>query len=233
MQFGEEVKQRYCFNPGCRRQRGKKNEVWCFICRRVAYCSKKCQQQNDSQHKPLCFPTLPERLRAVCYARSNATFRNEYEKAEYSVMNNTNLSTSHYMSVFKIYGDGCDSNRVHCVICDTVIVESMVWNITKQELTEGLEECYVLHNSRQWSYYTCQHCTREGLRLCPTFLKSNEKCFSERWREFWKVSLLLKTNLDYDIVSHVMSLTVLTSPCIFCLYYYKYPHRHSNKKYLL
>ena len=148
-------------------------------------------------------------------------------------MNNTNLSTSHYMSVFKIYGDGCDSNRVHCVICDTVIVESMVWNITKQELTEGLEKCYVLHNSRQWSYYTCQHCTREGLQLCPTFLKSNEKCHSESMIDIKKVFLLLLTNLDSDVVYNIFFLMIHLLQCTYCIKYWKPPRYHSNKKYLL
>lgn len=198
---------RHCYQGSCINRITKNNEIWCGDCGRVSYCSTKCQLR-DILHKKNCFPTLPERLRSVCEILLKSGVCN-------------NLSNSFTPSPFTVYGDGYDIMRIFCVICDSLIVENEKLLKTEHELN------YVYHNSHLWEYYTCSYCTKEGKRLCPTYLMSNDKCRSMNIRELKKKWFFLNSIIpNQDVQRIILFYMMKLIQCQNCLYI---RHKSLNK----
>lgn len=205
----------HCYRVNCNKNRTKKKEVWCGVCRRVSYCSTVCQTLDLYSHKSICFPTLPERLRASCQLRLDDRVPNA---------RNLSINSFYTHSGFKVHGDGYDGNRAYCVICeDTIDVKELT--------SENYEKYYILYESHIWSYHTCKHCTKNDRKLCPSLLINNYKCYLYNVSQLTGICLLLRLydgiSLYNDIIEIIIRYVGVLLPCNKCLYY------HTNKKHLL
>lgn len=188
----------------------------CVRCKTVAYCSRECQRAEWPVHKRFCFPSLGERLVALC----NVLII-EREPDRFC---NPSLSTLHCFpfaseTKWKIYSKVCVYGSAlyrreelctwSCAVCSVPIRDS--------DIPRSSE--LILHvKGTNFEYKRCIGCTSDNKRLCPVHMTPTTECVT-RYAHTGTLLLMCgkclenQFSLSYDIIRGVLEYFVLLPCC--------------------
>ena len=143
----------------------------CGKCKFANYCSQKCQIDDWSDHKLVCFSELSERLlRVYKLQNENKQFRRNEIYLSSPIYN-------HYMNnklhVVQPYGSSILGN--HCVECSKKIKQ--IGDLKDVQFT-------FIKDNNTVVCYRCYDCSKKGTNFCSNTFMDSKKCFEKKVKLF-------------------------------------------------
>ena len=178
----------------------------CALCKTVAYCSRECQRAEWSVHKRFCFPSLGERLVALCDVIIKDRESDRFCRPDLSTIQCFPLCSEPniiYSSVC-VYGSGLHRRLElcswSCAVCSLPISDSEIPR--SSHLVVRVKET-------DFEYQRCIACTSDNKTLCPVHMTPTTKCMA---RYMHAGTLLLmcgkglenRLELSYNIIRNIL-----------------------------
>lgn len=222
----------YCCNGNCNEISAKRH--WCKACNIVSYCSPSCKEEDAELHTLLCYPSLDQRLRALCRVRARyADFNrnpscwssysdNEEEEEEEdrditpsvycNISESVRIRTADgsddifYTSAFRNQRNIFEDRDSFCPLCADIITDytTIVYPNEKDVLVCRMYFTYI---DRDWEYLICTECQEKDFYLCESKLQSSALCVRNN-EECMMLLLFYKdvifAGLCMDVIQHII-----------------------------
>ena len=203
MTQNERQNQYRCNNAACEKGR---ETMMCSRCKIVEYCSHVCQRVDWFFHKHVCHLSPSARLRGLCTFLSRSNSR--YENLSYTRMA---VFKKDGPKLFHLSAFRCDYTNFHDYSCAVCARDDTMSPTIRCKKTVHFAE-------RDWTYFRCTVCVKEGRVLCPFKLDNTTDCaIAHREAVFIRVMLFTQVMaLGNDIMGLITSLCIETGACPHC-----------------
>lgn len=131
----------------------KRTYQGCITCG-SPYCSQLCQQNDEHNHKVVCYPLLHQRIKSCCDFAINHSGDATWILSEAYGWPGEDIRITPFGTM-----DG-----YHCAVCANTVQPRPNHRVLYQKYKEKV-------------YYMCDNCTKAKKKLCPVTLAETKLCF--------------------------------------------------------
>ena len=195
-----------CNVTSCRRMT---NLSKCGKCQNVYYCSEECQKYDLDIHQELCYPSLHDRLKALCTVIT-----------KYGVDTRTQGISDTRITVqigYRLYSISIFpyTRQLHvpcCVICEKEVHFHMGEEFSLRQ--------HIMFNLRRIDYYVCLQCKDMKMSLCNYTFLDRATCTTKNIYTiqylFLSINYIATQEIPKDVI-HTISKLMLCPHILQCI----------------